>query len=111
MKIFVEYEYGLLQYPEMMEIRSGSIISWSLRGVDVRGDWIRWMIYFPEDNPFHNEQSSSFSTETIGRAGKHVGLTQALRAVETGHYKYGIRVIDMETDTILVDDDPYLIVF
>ena len=82
---------------------------------------ILWEIYFQGGEPF-GQGLSNLKANTIGAHSTplgavgpiarptHLGLSPSAVASKPGDYKYGIRAMDMDSNQLLGDDDPYLMV-
>lgn len=68
---------------------------------------LRLIIYFEDSTPF---KKSSLTFVSQSSTGSHSMEIKAGPTAKRGDYKYGVRLIDVITDTELEDEDPYLIV-
>jgi hypothetical protein len=95
--VSVSYLNGKLEVPSSMQVKRGARVAWRVRS-DRR---LRWTVYFDHGTPF-----DATTGEVVAESADVVLGT----ADEPGGYKYGVRVTDPQSDAVLGDDDPYLIV-
>jgi len=117
----VQQEKFLLGIPKTVKVPQGAIVQWNIVGLEnflnESSLWRRGLIvtlYFSDKSPFHwkrqfvqlqNFRCNSYITSNIIRLAEEM-------ANEKGDYKYGIQVTDGSSDeTILFDEDPYLVVY
>ncbi|WP_395753907.1 hypothetical protein [Prosthecobacter sp.] len=113
---------GLSITPEPALIHVGDRVVWKLlffNGRLAQSIKIKCTIYFEKSNPFKGNSNKDFTA--YGQSIKYPPaspvseengevIIDAGKASEAGHYKYGIRITNAETEEIISDDDPALIV-
>lgn len=103
----------LVVEPDPAVVDRGSNIEWELSFNNAEGlETIRWEIYFRKSSPFKEnfwKYVTKSATEPSGQK-KHRGVIRAGSADEPGEHKYGVRIIDTNSEKALSDDDPWIIV-
>lgn len=120
MEIWIDFADGEWRTsPDPAEVASGTQIRWRFRGDGLTAQQVRWTIYFRLGHPFNFGDGDAampdarldFATETLRFPdGQHLGTSPIVTADKEGQYKYGVRLNDLDQNTELGDDDPFLIV-
>lgn len=94
--------------PDPAVVARGEPVIWSLIFADPSAfpKSVQWTIYFGEQHPFGPTAGSS-CTQLV-EPGFHQYI--AGPALEAGEYKYGVRLVDAQSNRRMSDDDPWLIV-
>ena len=101
----------LVVEPDPAIVDRATPIEWALLFEDENLEAIRWEIYFRRSSPFKQkvwEQTTKLA-DNPSRGG-HKGVISAGSADEPGEHKYGVRITNPRTMTMLSDDDPWIIV-
>ena len=102
--------------PESVRVPRGTIVQWEINPPPLgyayrRRPPLEFQVYFPKKSPFEwnifNKEITGFSPLIIP---KRIILAEGV-AGTLGDYKYGIQVLEKDSDRILDDEDPYLIIF
>ena len=115
-----EQREKLLRIPERIRVPQNSIVQWNIIGLDKyfdrpnygRGGLI-FTLYFSDKTPFRWKrqfiqlQDPRFFPYYPNRV---IRLAEEV-ADEKGDFKYGVSVTEAESDKILYDEDPFLIVY
>jgi hypothetical protein len=83
--------------PSTTRVKVGTKVAWRLRA----DRELQWTVYFDHGTPFDSNVG-----EVIAESADLVLGT----ADRIGDYKYGVRVTDPQSNSVLGDDDPYLMV-
>ena len=120
MEIWVEFtDKSWRISPDPAIVPSGTLVQWRFRADTVDVKHLRWTIYFEQGHPFSFAsdtesdliQKLEFANETLaGPDGQHVGVSTTVTADSPGHYKYGVRLEDVDEEKELGDEDPKLTV-
>lgn len=120
MEIWVEFKDNDWRIsPDPVEVHSGTLVQWRFKADSVSAKHLRWTVYFETGNPFRFSRDTTahiigrleFASETLSSPdGQHVGVSTTVTADKPGHYKYGVRLEDVDEEEELGDEDPKLIV-
>jgi hypothetical protein len=106
--LLAKYKKRLVISPDPAIARLGEWVSWSLRFEDRSRfpRYLSWTVYFRHTHPFGSETGCSWTH----RLDEDVFTFDAGETREAGEYKYGVQLIDDESNETISDDDPILIV-
>lgn len=109
MDIYVEYQNSNWSIkPDPATVKLGEKVTWLLSWPNSPKRLVRWTVYF---GPFRelDLQTTTGNPTSVGNT-NHSGVIGPFVAEDPGEYKYGISVMDAETDVDIDDEDPKLIV-
>src|SRR5262249_48844152 len=110
MEIWVTLHQGKLSvFPDPAEVTVGTLVRWRFQAYNISVARIVWTIDFHNinDSPFPLK-TVSFVTTSLLAGNQHTEITGAMTADKDGQYKYGVRALDLNANSMLADEDPYL---
>ena len=108
---------SILVQPDPVRVLVGEPLYWEFASAlpNLR---IKWEVYFQRSTPFGPGLTSLTAETAVIPAGpvgsilslRHRGLSPSVVATTQGDHKYGVRAQDANTQQMLADDDPVLII-
>ena len=135
MDITITYHEGRWKTdPNPAIVMVGTRVRWIIRAPTSQWRRLRWVIRFGQFSPFGDQHELVVETNNTGLGGAdngrtrelsrlfedlriteelsfdHRGVTEAVTTESPGQFKYDLLVADTETDELLDEEDPILVV-